>query len=132
PQWAPAALAEVSASRAARTPARVFVQQTRAIHGDILLALDAKRSIVSTEIDGVPACSGGLAADRAVTAHEGIGMRGLDMESHGAAVARAFEAPHGHRSHGLWKKSLFKDGGFGLCYGAMRADACATAMLRHV
>src|SRR5262245_15609736 len=88
----------MAACRAALVLARAFVQQTRAIYGDVLLPHDLKRSVIAAEIDGVAAGARGFSANGAVATHEGVGMRRFEMEPHGGAVAGAFEF-HGRQSN---------------------------------
>ena len=79
---------------ARRAPGIVLVVHDRVVGADMRLALDLQGLGRRPEVDREAAGAGGLAADRAVAEAEGIGVRRLDAEPHGAAVAGSLEV-HG-------------------------------------
>ena len=91
PERRAAAAAELPLARALGI---ALVVQDGVEGADVLRALDLQARRLGAEVDGEAAAAGGLAADRAVAEHEGIGVRRLHAEAHGAAVAGSFEV-HG-------------------------------------
>jgi len=95
PQCATTKAAEMPAPFAdARSAVRIG--QPRPIDAEMFTPIDLERAIVATQIDGEAAATCRLAADRAIAAHERIGLCGFEREPHGLTVTGTFEL---HRDH---------------------------------
>jgi hypothetical protein len=57
----------------------------------MLATFDPQGAVVAAEVDGITAAARRLAADRALTTHERIGLGGFKTEPHGLTVTGAFE-----------------------------------------
>src|SRR5690606_20286312 len=75
-------------------------------------AFDAEAGVIGAQVDGVAATARRLAADRAIAAHERIGLMRFNAEAHRAAMTGTLEF---HRvpssTYGFWRAS--GDGGSG-------------------
>ncbi len=91
PEGGAATLAEVASAAAQVRPSPPAVGQPGAVDAQVALAADLHGSGYAAEIDCIASGAGGLAADRAVAAHEGDGRISLKRELDAAAVAGAFE-----------------------------------------
>ena len=67
------------------------ILNNRLVDPEIVFAFDREGLVRAAEVDGEAAAARGLSADRAVAEVERVGVRRLQRESDGAAMARTFE-----------------------------------------